>query len=168
VAILHFDEGISLFYSPDVMQRDVRILQSCYPQIYLACHTRHARRRSASAGISASDSSLLAHLDELQPMRPGALARHLGIGQPALSASIKRLVSLGLIHATAAPSDARLRHLRLTSKGALAMRQHSVLEASRVEALLKRLEPSHRRAAIDGIELLARAARQMTGAPRRD
>ena len=63
------------------MHRDVRILQTCYPQIYLACHTRHARRRSGSSGISATDSTLLAHLDEPEPTRPGALARHLGIGR---------------------------------------------------------------------------------------
>lgn len=150
------------------MHRDVRILQTCYPQIYLACHTRHARRRSGSSGISATDSSLLAHLDEREPTRPGALARHLGIGQPALSAAIKRLVTLGLIDASPSPSDARVRHLRLTSKGAVAMRQHSVLEASRVEKLLERLTPSHRRAAIGGIELLARAARQMNGRSARD
>jgi len=144
------------------MRRDVRILQTCYPQIYLACHSRHSRRRSSSASLSAADSSVLAHLDEREPMRPTALARHLGIGKPALSAAIKRLSAHGFIDVSRAPSDARVLHLRLTPKGATAMRQHSVLEAARVETLLGHLDPPQRRRALAGIELLARAARRMS------
>ena len=152
------------------MERDVRILQTCYPQIYLACHSRHHRRRSASgpASISAADASLLAHLDEREPMRPSGLARHLGVGRPALSASVKRLIALGLIDTSRAPSDGRVLHLRLTAKGAIAMRQHSVLEPARAEALLRRLAPTDRRAALKGLELLARAAREMNGRVRHD
>jgi DNA-binding MarR family transcriptional regulator len=145
------------------MERDVRILQTCYPQIYLACHSRHSRRRSAAGSLSASDSSLLAHLDEREPTRPTSLARHLGIGKPALSAAVKRLAALGFIDVSRAPADGRVLHLRLTRSGAAAMRQHSVLEPARVTALLRRLDPSDRRAALAGLELLARAARQMNG-----
>lgn len=42
----------------------VRAVQIAYPQIYLACHTRHTRARSSAFRLSARDSSLLVHLDE--------------------------------------------------------------------------------------------------------
>jgi len=144
------------------MDRDVRLVQTCYPQIYLACHRRHQRRRSSASSLSPDDSTLLAHLDEREPSTAAALARHLGVGKPALSAALKRLVALGLVEPRRAPADARVVHLRLTARGALAMRDNSVLEPSRVEALLSRLTPQRRRTALRGLGFLADAARGLS------
>ena len=142
------------------MTRDVRLVQTCYPQIYLACHTTH-RERSSHALISTRDSSLLAHLDERRPTTPSVLAKHLGIGKPALSAAIKRLVRLGYIEVERSARDRRVTHLRLASSGAQAMSGSSVLDADRVRRLLRSLGPRERRAALDGLVSLARAARQI-------
>ena len=142
---------------------DARALQTWYPQIYLACHVDHKRPRTTVSGISPRDSSLLAHLDARVPVGPAALARHLRIGAPALSAALKRLTRLGYITQEPDPADARRRQLRLTQAGRRAMAESSVLETARVRALLKRLTPAERAQALEGLGLLARAAREMSG-----
>jgi MarR family transcriptional regulator, organic hydroperoxide resistance regulator len=136
-------------------------VQRCYPQIYIACHTRHRRRRRHDADLSAQQSSILAHLSERDPMRAAALARHLGVGPSTLSAAIKRLVALGFIARDRDRIDARAASLRLSPRGARAMQAGSVLETSRVRAMLDRLSPRDREAALNGLELLAAAARQL-------
>jgi DNA-binding MarR family transcriptional regulator len=137
---------------------DVRIVQTCYPQIYLACHTRHLRAASTPHRLSSRDSALLAHLDEKRALAPSMLARHLGVGASTMSAAIKRLVRLGYIEQDRHPHDGRRIRLLLSRKGAKAMRATSVLDAARVSRVLARLVPSERRAALDGLTVLARAA----------
>lgn len=139
---------------------DVRIVQTCYPQIYLACHTRHVRAASTPRRLSARDSALLSHLDERRPMAPSILARHLGVGASTMSAAIKRLVRLGYVEQHRHPEDGRRIRLSLSSKGTQAMRDTSVLEAARVRRVLARLSPTDRRAALSGLALLARASRE--------
>lgn len=141
-----------------VSERDIAAVQRCYPKIYLACHTRHQRRRTNAAALTAHESSLLAHLSEQSGMRPSALAAHLGIGRPALSAAIKRLTALGYVTQSRDDDDARAVALRLSAKGARAMQASSVLDAARVKALLDVLSPDDRASALQGLELLARAA----------
>ena len=142
------------------MKRDVRLVQTCYPQIYLACHRSHASR-SANGGVTARDSSLLAHLDERQPTTPTELARHLGVGKPTLSAAVKRLTRLGYIRVEPNARDRRVTHLRLAPAGVEMMRNSSVLEPDRVRQLLRMLSTTERRAALEGLALLARAARRV-------
>ena len=138
---------------------DVRTVQTCYPQIYLACHTRHVRAASSAHKLSARDSSLLSHLDEKVPVPPAALARHLGVSPSTLSAAVKRLVKLGYVRQERHPDDARRLRLYLANKGAAAMRATSVLDAVRVQRLLAALTVAERRKALEGLALLARAAR---------
>jgi DNA-binding MarR family transcriptional regulator len=147
-----------------VAKRDVMAVQRYYPQIYLACHTRHQRRRSNTAQLTSHESSLLAHLSPETPMRPATLARHLGVGASTLSAAVKRLTALGYIVRTRDASDGRAASLRLSALGARAMQAGSVLDTDRVELLLARLAPPERRRAVEGLALLAGAA---TALPRR-
>jgi len=140
-------------------EADVRMLQVLYPQVYIACHTRHTRARSTAYRLSAHDSGVLAHLDERQPTRPASLARHLGIGAPTLSATLRRLESLGYVVRSRSERDGRAIELRLSSSGAEAMRATSVLEEAKVRALLSLLSAKERAAALAGLTLLARAAR---------
>jgi len=137
------------------------LLQTCYPKIYLACHTRHRKAASSETYISARDSSLLAHLDEARGMTPTTLARHLGVGRSTLSAAMKRLIALGYVASTVNGRDSRSTILRLTPRGAAAMRNSSVLEPERVKRLLAAMEPGDRRAALGGLALLADAAERM-------
>jgi DNA-binding MarR family transcriptional regulator len=146
----------------------VRVVQRCYPQIYLACHVDHVRTKSNRYHLSAHDSSLLAHLEEDAPTTPRELARHLGISNSTLSAALKRLEGLGYLARRAKVRDARQVELRLTAAGAEAMAAASVLDAGRVGAVLAQLAAAPRRRAVAGLQLLAEAARAFqAAAPRR-
>jgi DNA-binding MarR family transcriptional regulator len=138
--------------------RDVRLVQVAYPQIYFACHTRHIRRASTATRLSAADSTLLAHLDEDRPVRPTALAKHLGLSASTLSAAIARLAAHGYVTQGRDARDARAIDLRLSAKGAIAMQASSVLDTARVKRMLDRLTPTDRRRALEGLALLAKAA----------
>jgi MarR family transcriptional regulator, organic hydroperoxide resistance regulator len=146
---------------------DVRLVQTCYPQIYLACHTRHRRAASSPQALSARDSSLLAHLDERRPTMPSDLARHLGVAKSTMSAALKRLQALGYVTMTHATGDKRQVLLRLTGKGAAAMRATSVLEPARVRRMLTAMSAADRRDGLRGLELLARAAQRVANGDRR-
>jgi DNA-binding MarR family transcriptional regulator len=152
-----------------ISNRDVRAVQTCYPQIYLACHTRHQRRSSSAVRLSANDSMILSHLDERRAMRAGELARHLGVAASTLSAVVKRLTALGYIVRARDRADGRAAGLRLSAAGARAMQGGSVLDTRRVAALLSRLTARERALALDGLALLARASRSIdpaSGEPR--
>ena len=142
-----------------VSDRDVRLVQVAYPQIYFACHTRHIRRASTPERLSAADSTLLAHLDEHRPVRSTTLARHLGVANSTLSAAVARLAEHGYVIQSRDSADRRAIELRLSRKGAAAMQASSVLDTSRVKKMLERLAPGERQRALDGLALLARAAR---------
>jgi DNA-binding MarR family transcriptional regulator len=142
-----------------VSNRDVRLVQIAYPQIYFACHTRHVRRASTTTRLSATDSTLLAHLDEEHAVRPTALAKHLGVAASTLSAAIARLAALGYVEQRRSTRDGRVVDLLLSTRGAAAMQASSVLESARVSQMLAQLTAAERKRALEGLGLLARAAR---------
>jgi DNA-binding MarR family transcriptional regulator len=144
-------------------EAQVGAIQILYPQVYMACHTRHTRARSTAWRLSSHDSAVLVHLDERAPTRPADLAKHPAIGASTLSAALTRLESLGYLARRKSDGDGRAIELRLTAKGANAMRSTSVLETSRVRALLTLLSREERTIAVEGLQLLARAARGMRG-----
>jgi DNA-binding MarR family transcriptional regulator len=140
---------------------DVFEVQRLYPQIYLACHTDHVRAVSTKWRISSQDASILVHLDRESGLSPRELASHLGVAPSTLSAAIARLSELGYLTSSPSETDRRKRELRLTARGAEAIAATSVLDAARVKALLNKLEPDERKAAVRGLSLLAQAARRL-------
>ena len=140
---------------------DVFEIQRLYPQIYLACHTDHVRATSTKWRISSQDASILVHLDRESGMSPRALAGHLGVAPSTLSATLSRLAELGYLTNEPGKTDRRKREIRLTARGAEAIASTSVLDAARVQALLKKLKPAERKAAIRGLALLAEGARRL-------
>jgi DNA-binding MarR family transcriptional regulator len=141
---------------------DVAKLQRLYPQIYIACHTGHVRAASTKWRISSQDAAILVHLDRDQGLSPRELAGHLGIKSSTLSAYISRLSALGYLTSKPNKNDARRREIRLTEQGAEAMSATSVLDSTRVRELLKKLTRDERKEAVRGLELLARAAKQLS------
>ena len=140
---------------------DVFEIQRLYPQIYLACHTDHVRATSTKWRISSQDASILVHLDRESGMSPRALAGHLGVAPSTLSAALSRLAELGYLTNEPGKTDRRKREIRLTARGAEAIASTSVLDAARVQALLKTLKPAERKAAVRGLALLAEGARRL-------
>lgn len=139
---------------------DIYEVQRLYPQIFLACHTNHVRASTTRWKLSSHDSAILSHLDRSSGLSPRSLAKHLSVAPSTLSASIKRLTNLGYLTCDAPANDKRRREIRLTDRGAEAMAATSVLDRERVRGMLKKLKPADRRAALNGLALLARAARE--------
>jgi DNA-binding MarR family transcriptional regulator len=143
------------------MLDEVFEIQRLYPQIFVACHNDHIRAASTGWRISSQDSSVLVHLDRNAGTRPSALAKHLGVTPSTLSATIARLEKLGYLSSTPHESDRRRRELRLTARGGEAIAATSVLDGDRVRAMVKKLTPAELKAAVRGLGLLARAAREI-------
>jgi DNA-binding MarR family transcriptional regulator len=136
------------------LERAIRVVQVTYPQVYLACHTRHQRKRSTEHRLSARDSSILAHLDDVNPIAPAQLARHLGIARSTMSEALKRLVALGFV-ARAGRSAAVV----LLENGRRAISDTSVLESARLHAVLASVPARDRALICRGMQLLADACR---------
>lgn len=143
------------------IDQGVERVQFAYPQIYYACHTRHERKKSSAQQLSMRDSEILVHLDRHVPMRLTELSRHMDLAASTLSEAVKHLVAFGYIEKFASePGDRRAIGLKLTTKGVAAVRATSVLEADRISAVLRRMSPSDRAKAIEGLTLLANACRR--------
>lgn len=141
---------------------DVLEVQRLYPQIFIACHRNHVRAASTRWKLSSHDSAILSHLNRKTGVSARSLAKHLGVAPSTLSASIKKLANLGYLTCDAPADDKRRRDIRLTERGAEAMSATSVLDRERVRAMLQNLNPNDRKAAVGGLALLARAAREIT------
>ncbi|HEV7659822.1 MAG TPA: MarR family winged helix-turn-helix transcriptional regulator [Allosphingosinicella sp.] len=138
---------------------DVLAVIRFYPQIYLACHVEHRSRAESPTGLTARDASILAHVDDPAGSSPARLARHLGVAASTLSAALARLAEQGMLALDADPGDARRRLVGLTASGRAALAAGSVLDPARLAAVLGGMGTEERRRAVDGLGLLAAAAR---------
>lgn len=142
------------------IEHTLRIIQVAYPQVYLACHTRHQRKRTTTHALSARDSSILSHLDVRTPTTPAKLARHLGIARSTLSEALKHLTTLGYTAQSARTTAAGTRGgvaIALTERGLEAIRETSVLEEPRLRAVLQHLSATQLRDVARGMNALAAA-----------
>ncbi len=137
----------------------VHIVQVSFPQVYLACHTRHQRKRSSEHGLSQRDASILAHLDLETSISPAKLGAHLGIARSTLSEALKRLIVLGF--AANPVSSRRTTQVLLTAKGARAIRETSVLETARLRTALSDLPARDLALVTRGMARLAAACREL-------
>jgi DNA-binding MarR family transcriptional regulator len=149
------------------MEDELLAIQQLYPQVFHACHVRHARsRRTNRFRVSERDQALLAHLSLHHGRKASELARHFGTGLPTLSEAVKRLERTGYVERARSGADRRAVQLRLTARGAEALRGTSVLDDVRLARALEHLTPKERRAAVEGLSLLARGCREMQQAER--
>ena len=142
------------------LERTLQIVQMAYPQVYLACHTRHQRKRSSTHRLSARDAAILAHLDPRAPTTPARLAAHLNVGASTLSEALKRLTQLGFTERIARDTEKGQRGgvgILLTAKGLGAIGDMNVLETPRLRDLLDLLTPTELRAVARGMSALAAA-----------
>lgn len=145
------------------MTRDALIdaIRLAYPQIWFACHVEHRTRHHAGGlGLTDRDAGVLAHIavERGEALTASALARHLGIGKPALSQHLKRLQTQGLVEQHPAARDARQRVLQLTPLGRERLSDASPLDGERLAQLLDLIPREQRQAAVNGLQCLADAA----------
>ena len=134
----------------------------CYPKIYFACHMRHVRDyASRTKVLSAHQASILDHLDAVEPTAVNDLAGHMGVTPSTMSLHLDRLESGGYVRRTRSRTDARRVELRLTPAGVRIKQQQKVLDPRLVDLMLERLNEMERRKALEGLELLAKAARDL-------
>jgi DNA-binding MarR family transcriptional regulator len=138
---------------PDVAQvfRD-------YPRIYLACHRTHVRDPQTGNQVSAHQVGILDHLDTDSPTILSDLAAHMGVTPATMSIAVGRLVDAGYVTRVIDPVDRRKVQLRLTDAGGRVCAANSVLEPTLVEEMLDHLSEGDRKAALRGLQLLARGA----------
>lgn len=139
----------------------LQVVQVSYPQVYLACHTRHQRKRSTAHQLSPRDQSILAHLHPETPTLPSRLATHLRVSRSTVSEALKRLTALGFVIRGGGPADARTSGARLSPKGLRAIRDTSVLETARLRAALSLASPTDRAAISLGMTRLAEVCRNL-------
>jgi DNA-binding MarR family transcriptional regulator len=140
----------------------IQVVQVSYPQVYLACHTRHQRKRSTDHHLSARDAAILAHLDVERPTLPSRLAAHLNVSRSTVSEALKRLTALGFIVRAPASGDRRASGAVLSPKGLRAIRDTSVLETRQLRAALELATRDERVAIAHGITRLAAVCRRLT------
>ena len=138
----------------------INAVMTLYPRIYFACHTRHVRDPLSLRLLSRHQASILDHLDEIEPTTVMDLAGHMGVTSATMSIALDRLERKGYVVRLKDAKDRRRVHVRLTSAGVRVREASSVLDATRVEALVARLSDDERARAIEGLALLARAAQE--------
>src|ERR1700678_2406958 len=143
------------------MTPDVDKLISGYGRIFFACHRRHVRDPKTRKVLSAHQAGILDHLDEIDGISLFALANHLGVTASTMSLSVQRLIDVGDLRRDPDPDDARRVQIRLTRSGVRIKQQQSVLDPQLVEAMLQRLSPVDRAAALRGLALFAHAAEEL-------
>ena len=139
-----------------------------YPRIYFACHRRHTRDAVTGDLVSLRHVQILDHLDETESLSLGELADHLGVTASTTSIAIDRLAKRGYVSRIPDSVDRRRVHLRLTPAGARVCAAHSVLDPQLVDTMIAALPENERQRALDGLELLARAAVAASGGRHRD
>lgn len=139
------------------LDSQVTEIQKMYPRIYIACHVEHMKARSSDVGLSARDSSILAHLSIKEFTRSSTLAKHLDVTPSTLSEALHSLVSLGYVSSKTVPDDQRRVEFKLTIRGVAAMKSASVLDSNKVAELLEKLSPEDRSKVIEGLRVLVNA-----------
>jgi DNA-binding MarR family transcriptional regulator len=133
-------------------------LMALYPRIFFACHRRHYPDPSARAPLTHHQERIIGHLEAEEPTNLSRLARHMGVQASTMSINVERLVRKGLVRRERAPDDRRQIRLRLTPEGARLKEAETVLDEDLVEMMLANLAEAERGRALDGLEVLARAA----------
>jgi DNA-binding MarR family transcriptional regulator len=82
----------------------------------MRCVAQHFDSELAKAGLKTTQLGLLSEILRLQPVRPGDLARAVGIDPSTLTRNLKPLMSAGWVELGAGP-DARTRTIRITDSG---------------------------------------------------
>jgi len=91
-------------------------------------------------------------------LRMSELAAQLGVGLPAASALVERLVEQGLLARETDPRDRRLVHVRITPAGHERLERLRELSATQLRSLLAALSPSELDVVEEALRILTAAS----------
>lgn len=145
------------------MMSDIAAILASYPRIHFACRNRVVADPESGSRASVHQARILQYLDVEDPVMVGELAEHLGVTASTMSITLKRMEAAGFILRDKDPNDRRVTNVRLSERGARTRENRSMLDPERVAALMARLTPEQRAAAVYGMRLLAEAAERQVG-----
>ena len=140
------------------MISDVEIVMGAYPRIRSACRARRVRDEGGEGALTAHQARIVSYLDASDPVMVTELAEYMGVTPSTMSLNLKRLETAGFILRSRDPDDRRVVNVRLTESGRRVRDRLTMLDADRVDAMLRGLRPPERRRAVEGLALLADAA----------
>lgn len=108
--------------------------------------------------LTAQQSSVLDHVDDHHPPRVSDLAAHMDVTEATMSIHLSRLEQGGYIRRRRDADDKRRVLLLLTPKGKRTKSENSVFDPDLVREMLRLVSPTQMDAALNGLEVLARAA----------
>ncbi|HEY3744455.1 MAG TPA: MarR family transcriptional regulator, partial [Bryobacteraceae bacterium] len=97
----------------------------------------------------------------VEPTTVHDLASHMGVTASTMSLHLDKLERGGYVRRVRSRTDARRVELRLSPAGVRIKQQQKVLDPRLVDLMLARLNDSERRTALDGLALLAKAAKEL-------
>jgi len=132
-----------------------------FSAVYLRFHRRTTRRAER---VTAQQWGVLQHLSLTGPLTVGECARHLGRAQSVVSELIDGLEARGLLERLRDARDRRRVLVWLTDEAhAFVAREQQVLDHERLAAAAGQLSHEERRALLDGMRALVRAAEAAPG-----
>lgn len=140
------------------MMSDVEIVMGAYPRIHAACRAGRVHDEGGQVALTAHQARIVSYLDESDPVMVTELADYMGVTPSTMSLNLKRLETAGFISRSRDPADRRVMNVRLTAVGARVRDRLTMLDADRVDSMLRRLRPPERRMAVEGLALLAEAS----------
>ena len=119
-----------------------------------------ALNRPDDPDLSQHERQVLHHVTPVGGVALTWLAGHLGLPKSTASVLVKSLAARGYVERTRDPEDERRLAIKLTDKGRRTVEQDTVLRPDALAAAMDRLPASTRKALLEGLERLAKAAEE--------
>jgi DNA-binding MarR family transcriptional regulator len=120
--------------------------------------SRRLRQERADHGLPLGQLSVLATLDRLGPLTPGALAQHEQVRPPSMTKVLANLAEAGYVDRVTDPADGRQQLISITARARRLIREDRRRREEWLATLLVALEPEQRaalHAALPVLEVLA-------------
>ncbi len=141
--------------------------QELASRLRLAVARLHRRlRQSADSGLTISQLSTLATIEQDGPMTLGALARVEQIQPPTVTALTAKLEAAGLVTRTIDPEDRRIHRVAVTPVGAKLLAQHRSRKNAFLDRRLRELSDADRTVLARAAAIMERLAQHEPGTRR--
>jgi DNA-binding MarR family transcriptional regulator len=123
--------------------------------------TRLARRlrQEADAGLTPSQLSALAVIENHGPLTLGALAEHERVAPPSITKVVGKLEADGLVTRTADAGDRRVARVATSEKGAALIAESRRRKTAWLTGRINQLDPAQQQRLADALDVLDELAR---------